>query len=308
MKLQIRLFVTIGSALMLSAPAAAQDFVLPPLIDNVGMGNIAIGAAARPNANRNRVDTARIDNPQMPLALPLYPATQTPTAANMDFSYRYSKARTRKNLKTFVDRTENPAAKAELKKVLDAQPTVFDDLRAAIGSYGLDTHDVADAYALWWINAWLVANKRGEDPDKGTIAMVKQQTRNAFAATPDFARTTDEQRQEYAEALLLQATMLSSAFEQRLNEPAMLDQLADAASKGAKASGLDLSLMTLTKQGFVPRAGADAGDSAAQDAQPVRNASADEVGGDNTLGLALAAGAGLGVILVGGIVMIRQQG
>ena len=79
--------------------------------------------------------------------------------------------------------------------------------------------------------------------------------RNAFTATPDFSVTGDAVRQEYAEALLLQAAMLGSAFEQWKNDPEMLDQLAEAARRGAQASGLDLSEMTLTTNGFVPRRG-----------------------------------------------------
>lgn len=144
--------------------------------------------------------------------------------------------------------------------MIAAQPTIIQDISTAIRPYGLDARDVADAYALWWINSWLVANKRDEDPDRGTIAMVKQQARNAFAAIPAFADTSDADRQEYAEALLLQATILSSAFEQWQDDPAMLDQLAQAARQGAKTNGLNLSLMTLTRNGFVPSEGTEATD------------------------------------------------
>ena len=174
-------------------------------------------------------------------------------AAAVDFRYRYSPARTKQNLRSFVARAPNPAARGELEQMFAAQPTLMDDIRASIGPYGLDTHNVADAYAMWWMNAWLVANKRDEVPDAATVEAVKRQVRKAFAATPDFAKTSDAERQEYAEALLLQASMLGSAFEQTKNDPRMLDQLAEAARQGAKASGIDLSKMSLTQSGFVPR-------------------------------------------------------
>ncbi|WP_156423852.1 DUF6683 family protein [Erythrobacter sp. YT30] len=232
--------------------------------------------------------------------------------ASFNSSYNYSRQRTQQNLQRFIERTPPEAGRADLQRMIAAQPTLFDDLRAAISSYGLDTHDVADAYTLWWVNAWLVANKRDEDPDKSTVAMVRQQARNAFAATPAFANTSDAERQEYAEALLLQATMLSSAFEQFKNDPNLLDQLASAANKGAKSSGMDLSKMTLTANGFAPREGADASSVVeGSDEDAVRNARFDGAQeGTSNLGLALAAGAGagLGVVMLGGSVLLRHRG
>jgi len=229
-------------------------------------------------------------------------------AGSVSYSYRSSPSRTRQNFQTFLSRAPDAAARAELEKMIASQPTLMDDIRDSIAPYGLDSHDVADAYTMWWINAWLVANKRDENPDRGTIAMVKNQVRTAFATTPDFAKASDAQRQEFAEALLLQATMLGSMFEQWKNDPKMLDQLADAARKGAEASGLDLSMMTLTRNGFVPREGADSSGAVAGE-DPIRNARADaptEEGESSGLGIALAAGAGLGATLLGGLAWTRR--
>ncbi len=183
--------------------------------------------------------------------------TAGPPMASLAF--RHDQRRTQQNLRNFVARTPDAAARANLEQMLAAQPSLMAEISAGARSFGFDPHDLADAYAMWWMNAWLVANKRDEVPDRGTIEAVKQQVRAAFAATPDFARTSDAERQEYAEALLLQATKLASAFEQRKNDAAMLEQVALAARKRAQASGLDLSSMELTRRGFVPREGADRG-------------------------------------------------
>jgi hypothetical protein len=169
-----------------------------------------------------------------------------------DFTYRRAANQTQQNLRNFIARTPIEAGRADLEQALAAQPTIMDDIASAVRAYGFDPHNVADAYAVWWINVWGASQKRNIEPDAATVAAVKQQVYAAFAATPDFAATSDADRQEYAEALLLQAAMLGSAFEQMKNNPAQLDQLANAASQGAKAQGLDLSLMTLTSQGFVP--------------------------------------------------------
>ncbi|MEM6909390.1 MAG: hypothetical protein AAF494_11990 [Pseudomonadota bacterium] len=42
-------------------------------------------------------------------------------------------------------------------------------------------------------------------------------------------------------------------MDQLKNDPAMLDQLAQVATAGARASGLELSSMVLTRDGFIPR-------------------------------------------------------
>ncbi|WP_379920991.1 DUF6683 family protein [Erythrobacter sp. R86502] len=176
-----------------------------------------------------------------------------PVAPSTRFTFTPSRARTQTNVRNFVARTPHPAARAELEQMFAVQPGLMDEISTAARSFGFDPHNVADAYAMWWMNAWLVANKRDEVPDAATVKAVKRQVRNAFAATPDFAVSGDAERQEYAEALLLQATMLGSMFEQSKNDPKLLDQLAEAARQGAKASGIDLSEMTLTQAGFVPR-------------------------------------------------------
>jgi hypothetical protein len=103
--------------------------------------------------------------------------------------------------------------------------------------------------------------------------------------------------------------MMGSSFEQWKNDPKLIDELAEAARKGAKESGLDLSLMTLTSQGFVPRKGADASGVVEGEDDTIHNARADspaDVGESSSLGLALAAGAGLGVIVLGGLAYRRM--
>jgi hypothetical protein len=175
--------------------------------------------------------------------------------AIIDYRYRSSPTRTQQNLRSFVAQAPNQATRDDLERMLAEQPTLMDDIAAGVRAYGFDPHNVADAYAVWWINVWGASEKRNIEPDAATVAAVKQQVYAAFEATPDYATTSDADRQEYAEALLLQASMLGSAFEQMKNDPKMLDQLAEAARMGAKAQGLDLSKMTLTPSGFVPRKG-----------------------------------------------------
>ena len=295
--------VTGLGALLLSAngPAQAWD-VLSPQLNAIEFGRqnsqsaeAASGESLRtagPFSTTTSIATNLVSTLSGPQPEGVVPQVRT--------SFRNDPKRTQQNLRTFIKRTPEGDARKELKRLLDSQPTIIEDIGRDIRPYGLDPHDVADAYALWWMNAWLVANKRDEDPSRGTIAMVKQQVRNAIAATPDFAGTSDVDRQEYAEALLIQGAMLASAFEQFKTNPQMLDRLADAAKQGAKASGMNLSSMTLTRNGFEPRLAAEA----SGDGQQLAQEGAVE---DSSIGLALAAGAGLGIVLLGGAAFLRKS-
>lgn len=303
--------LTILVALGLAFPASAQWDMLTPQLNAIEFGRQNEQSADAAQGYDDFADFDIASSLTTALVAPS-PTQQLSAPRAIDTRYRYKRDRTAKNLESFIKRTLDQQARSELKRMLDEQPGIIDDVRAGIAGYGLDTHDVADAYALWWINAWLVANKLDEDPDKGTIAMVKQQVKNAIGATPDFARTTDAQRQEYAEALILQGTMLASAFEQFQGKPDLLNHLADAALKGAKASGMDLSLMTLTKNGFVPRQQADASGSLHNEATEIQLASAAKPQttpskDGSSLRTALAAGAGIGVVLLGGAFILKQR-
>lgn len=180
-------------------------------------------------------------------------ADDAPSAAlpSSSFTYRYSPQRTQQNLRNFIARTPDPVARTNLEQTLAAQPTLMDVISADVRAYGFDPHNVADAYAVWWINVWGASQKKNIEPDPATVEAVKRQVRSAFAAIPDFAEASDAERQEFAEALLLQAAILGSGLDQWVSDPGMLEQLAAAARQGALASGLDLAKITLTPDGFV---------------------------------------------------------
>jgi hypothetical protein len=194
-------------------------------------------------------DAATTDDVQVNTA----PRPSSSAGGLADFSFRYSKQRTQQNLRNFVARTPVEAGRADLEQMFAAQPTLMDDIAAGVRAYGFDPHNVADVYAVWWINIWGASQKRNVEPDAATVAAVKHQVYAAFVETPYLKQVSDAERQQDAEAFLVQAALLGSAFEQMKSDPAKLEQLANAARQGAKAQGLDLAKMTLTSNGFVPR-------------------------------------------------------
>ena len=132
---------------------------------------------------------------------------------------------------------------------------------------------------------------------------VKQQSANALASTPEFSTANDATKQEMAEAMMMQAMLISASVDTYKDDPAMMRKLGAAVRKGAKASGLDLDTMTLTDDGFVPAKKTGAADPApgTPETALAANASAVPAGASPPyLLIAAAGGAGLGgVFLLG---------
>ena len=110
--------------------------------------------------------------------------------------------------------------------------------------------DLADAYTVWWINAWQATRGRNDETPPRTNDAVRDQAARALSAT--MARADDASKQEFAESLLIQAAMIDTAVEQSKGNSAQMRQLVAAVNQGAKRMGVDLSTMVLTEAGFVP--------------------------------------------------------
>lgn len=220
------------------APSIAQ---VPPTIDIAGpMANTIL--------NRNLLDRRLAD--RRSTSEPTRPRESVDPGA---FRYTADPARTQANLRLFIANTPNAESRAELQRIVSAQPTIIEEIRTGIRPYGFDGSNVADAYAMWWINSWLAANERNDDPPRATLEAVKRQVYAAFAVTPGLADADDSERQRYAEALLLQGAIIASIAELGASDPALRGDLAQFALQSAANAGLDLSAMVLTEEGFVPR-------------------------------------------------------
>jgi hypothetical protein len=209
-------------------------------------------------------------------------------------SYSPNKSRTVNNLRNFVakSRASDPAGAAQMEQLF-ASMDVLVEIGNAMSSVGLSRDNVADAFALYWVNAWQIANGDSSTPSKQMMQAVATQAAKGLLQSQEFAAATEAQKQEMAEALMVQGALIASAFEQAAGDQARLDAIGAAVAKGAEASGLELDKMTLTEDGFVPkkgRKGADA--SGAVGNEEVKQASA--AGSDNTLQYGLMAALGLG--------------
>ena len=170
---------------------------------------------------------------------------------NNKLSYTPSLARRKQNLAQFVakSRAADPAAGDELAKMF-ASTDLIGVIGKALVPYGLRTDNVADAYTTYWLSAWLAAHGRIEDNSRAQAQAIKRQAVLALLAVPAVAGASDPAKQEFAEALLIQAGLIDSAMRQAQSNPKQLAAIGRAVRQGAKASGLDLDAMTLTETGF----------------------------------------------------------
>jgi hypothetical protein len=164
-----------------------------------------------------------------------------------------SKSRTRANLATFVKkaRATDPAG-ADKMEQLFASTDIIDQIGSAIAPHGLRTDNAAHAYAVWWMTAWQAAQGSFADFDQQTAQAVAIQARRALASSAQLTGASDAQKQEMAEAMLVQSALIEAAKDQYKSDAKMMAKLASAVKKGAAASGLDLGAMILTPKGFVP--------------------------------------------------------
>lgn len=236
-----RLLISSVLLTFLAQPANAQF---------VGSWNFGSGWVQSEDVNRmNRIAQSADNQARRPA---LIAAPNRAIASASALTFQSSLAVRKRNFAQFVSKTraqspENADAMARLLTSTD----VIGMMGSAIAPYGLRTNNVADAYALYWIAAWEASRgitDSGETRER--IQAVKAQAANALLATPDFVNATPAQKQELAEAFLIQSALIQDTVNTYASDPAMLRKVSAAVAQGAKASGLDLKSMTLTEAGF----------------------------------------------------------
>lgn len=174
------------------------------------------------------------------------------------FSYQPSSARTRANLQKFVDKTRevNPVGAADMERLF-ASVDVINQIGIEMSRFGLSKNNAADAFALYWIAAWQAVNLENSDPSISTARTVSAQAAYGLSLSQAFTQASDAQKQEMAEALMVQAALVSASVEVAGADRAQLEAISQAVAQGAAASGLELDQMTLTEDGFIAKTPGD---------------------------------------------------
>jgi hypothetical protein len=174
-----------------------------------------------------------------------------PIQKNARLDFKPSLSRRKQNLSRFVEKTRanDPQGAAQMAKLF-ASTDVINQIGRSIAPYGLSTNNVADAYAAYWTNAWLGVHGNSDSLPKAQVVAIRNQAARALSATMQFTSATDAQKQELAEALLIQAALIDASISYAKSDPALLDRVKVSIAQGAKNTGLDMSQITLTPQGF----------------------------------------------------------
>jgi hypothetical protein len=182
-------------------------------------------------------------------------ARRTTTAAPLArLTYAPSIERRRRNLAQFVakSRRGDPQGAAELEQLFTSQDVIGQINRQMI-TYGFRANDLGDAYAAWWLNAWLASRGRTDDPTRRQINAVRTQAARSIGSLPQVVNASDAAKQEMAEAYLVQTALIGAVLEHAKGDPAQLKRFGALVRSGAQASGLDLGAMELTEEGFIAR-------------------------------------------------------
>jgi hypothetical protein len=175
----------------------------------------------------------------------------TPPTNLQALSFRVSSTDRQQNITRFITnlRATDPAAADNWAQVF-ATNDVFGAIDQAMGQLGLDSTNLADAYAVYWTNAWLGAQGRTDDLPSAQLIAVRNQAAQALLATPQVIAATDAQKQEIAEGLLIQAALIDASVKQAQGDPTLLPQVQTAIKQGAQTIGLNLDRFSLTDRGF----------------------------------------------------------
>ena len=215
-----------------------------------------------------------------------------------DFSFSSSPERTQKNLAQLVAqaRSQSPAL-ADKLELFFASADVTGVTGGLMRSVGLDPHNVADVYALWWVTAWSAANGTETPSDAATYQAVQRQAHMVLGTAPDFISTSDAYRQQFAEGMMVRAALLGSMSDEAQGKAEEMKHVAAIAKPMTQDTGFDLDTMVLTREGFRPLEAAALGQQ-----QPF-----DGKGRLPTyLAIAAAAGAGFGAVYLLGRVASRK--
>ena len=284
------------SSMALAGPVIAQDYSMSPIQFPSAFNTNAMAQIGKVYGQNSLQRTAKTRS-----LTAFRPAT---------LAYSPVQSRRRANLAAFVEKSRkvDPRGAAQMQALFASTDPI-----AALGRdltrYGLRTDNVADAYAVYWVQAWQAANGDTSDPSRAAMQAVKAQAANAIATTPEFATATEATKQEFAEAMMVQAMITSASVDTYKGDAGMMRKVGDAVRKGARASGLDLDAMTLTEEGFVPvrKTGAidPTPDQQQASATPAPAAPATDKSPPYAL-MAAAGGAGLGGVFLLGKMMGRK--
>lgn len=238
-----RFIMTLTAATLVASPAAAQMF--DGFLSTPGIGMLD-------TMRRNETFWAPLAKQEDQVSAGSPHKARSPEANPAALGYIPDLKVRQHNLAGFVKRTrvQSPENADQMARLF-ASTDIFAAFEQGLAPTGLRIDNVADAYAVYWIAAWEAAHGiTGSQTSRAQAQGVKAQVSRALLSTPDFTVASASQKQELAEALLVQAALISASAEAAANA-SQRASFGKAVRQGAKAMGLDLDAMVLSEAGFV---------------------------------------------------------
>jgi hypothetical protein len=239
--------------------------------------------------------------------------------------YEISFQRRQDNYRSYLKKTQTvDPTKAVQAKTFLKNGDVIEIARPTLQKkYGLKIDNIADAYTMWKIAAWMTANQSDITITTKQTRAVQAQMASEFSQSTKLLGSDDAFKQFFAESLWLDAFLINEANRLAGNDVAARKQLALKVMESAKRDmNIDLSAITLTDSGFVPRKSGKRGDAgeAMEGAEPGMQGSgalasaapSPSSGGMDGADIALliaavSAGAG-GIFMIGKGISNQRQG
>jgi hypothetical protein len=223
-------------------------WAVPSLDTAISIGRDAVNRA---NFDREVLKNSRSTSSSNPnTSNPKQSTTASSSKKLASLEFKPSVKLRQQNISRFLIKLRDDNTSAGQTAQLPSANAVMAQIDKSMASVGLKSNNIADAYAVYWTNAWLGSRGRNEDLPKAQMIAVRNQAANALLVNPKFASATNIQKQELAEAMILQTVLISAFVSNAKSDPTLMEKVKVAISQGAKGMGLDLDRMTLTPQGF----------------------------------------------------------
>ncbi len=131
-----------------------------------------------------------------------------------------------------------------------AQIDVIAEIDKAITPYGMSSSNIADAYAIYFLTAWMAANGRTDDATPEQFKGVQKTAQEALGASLDMLKQPDNKKQIFSESLLIQAMLNGEMVKAVANDPAALAKVKNDTKTAAKEMGIDLDSFIMTPTGL----------------------------------------------------------
>lgn len=145
----------------------------------------------------------------------------------------------------------DPEAVRQRKEFIARPATLFGPVEAGLRPLGLSAANLADAQAVWMINAWSAVNGQFAPTTAQTAQAVRDQITRSMAGVPAILAMSDAQKQAMSDELIVFAVMYSSGAQSFAKGSPEMAAFQRDLRRSVAQSGFDVDRVRLTSNGFV---------------------------------------------------------